>query len=123
MHLILHPPRLSQRIDLDNYFLNSPKDGPTRTVSECSHWGLSMAITIVVVNGMGRTLVLKASPHTALTLGLRFAQPYEGRGPGNLKWLFYSGFLEFKVAQFHYFLVHVTLRKLVNLFRPQGAHL
>lgn len=39
------------------------------------------------------TLSLTARPCTVLALGLGFARPREGGGPGNLEWLFHSGFL------------------------------
>lgn len=58
--------------DLDNYFFNFLKDGFIRIVLECLYWGFSMVIIIVVVNGMGRILVLKVSFYIVLILGFRF---------------------------------------------------
>ena len=62
--------------------------GLTRTVSEGSK-----EQAIVVTNIVEGTLSLNASPRNAPTLALGFAQPYEEKGPSNLKWLFHSGSL------------------------------
>lgn len=54
--------------------------GLTRTVSEGSK-----EQAIVVTNIVEGTLSLNASPRNAPTLALGFAQPYEEKGPSNLK--------------------------------------
>lgn len=74
-----------------------------------------MVLTMVAVHGMERILVLSANPHVPALWALGLLS-HAVTGPGNLTWLFHSGFLGFKVARFRHFLV--TLGELVNLSRP-----
>lgn len=77
--------------------------------------GPTVVLTMAVVHGMERIPVLGANPHVPALWGLGLLS-HVVTGPGNLTWLFHSGFLGFKVVRFWHF--PVTLGELVNLSRP-----